>query len=85
MRTLAVMRKTLVEQLRDPWSLVLAIAIAPFFVLLYFLMTGGGSTTYGILVIDHDRPVTMRDGSTFAAARPLSQDGQNSRKRYQRP
>ena len=32
-----------------------------------------------------ERACPGQDGSTFAAARPLSQDGQNSRKRYQRP
>ncbi|MCC6526872.1 MAG: ABC transporter permease [Polyangiaceae bacterium] len=71
MRALSVVRKTLVEQLRDPWSLVLAVSTAPFFVVLYFLITGGGSTTYPVMVLDHDRPVALADGSELAAGRAV--------------
>ncbi len=35
-------------QLRDFWALLLTILSAPFFILIYFLMTGGSSTTYNI-------------------------------------
>lgn len=46
------------EQKRDLWVLGLTLAFAPLFVLIYYLMTGGtGSTSYSVLVINHDRPV----------------------------
>jgi ABC-type Na+ efflux pump permease subunit len=35
-------------QYRDFWALLLTILSAPFFILIYFLMTGGGTTTYDI-------------------------------------
>lgn len=43
------------EQLRDYWTLILSISSAPFFVLLYFLLFGGGTTSYNIVVINHDK------------------------------
>lgn len=33
-------------QFRDFWALLLTILSAPFFIFIYFIMTGGGSTTY---------------------------------------
>lgn len=69
MRAWAVFRKCLREQLRDLWALLLALSTAPAFVLLYWMITAGGSMTYGLLIIDHDRPVTAADGTEVSAAR----------------
>jgi len=55
MRLLSVYRKTLREQVRDLASLSMVIVLCPFFVLLYWLMSGGGSTSYKVLVINNDR------------------------------
>lgn len=38
----------MIMQLRDYWALLLTILSAPFFIFVYFIMTGGGSTTYNI-------------------------------------
>jgi len=54
MRFLGVLRKNLWELRRDAWGLVLTLVTAPFFVILYWLMTSGGSTTYDVLVLNHD-------------------------------
>lgn len=54
MRLIRVFLKSMREQLRSYWLLVLSISIAPVFVLLYWMITGGGSTTYRILVINRD-------------------------------
>lgn len=35
-------------QFRDFWALLLTILSAPFFILIYFIMTGGSTTTYNI-------------------------------------
>jgi ABC-2 type transport system permease protein len=48
MRILAVIRKAMIMQLRDYWALLLTILSAPFFIFVYFIMTGGGSTTYNV-------------------------------------
>jgi len=54
MRLLAVFRKTLREQMRDWASLSMVIVLCPLFVLLYWLIAGGGSTSYKVLVINGD-------------------------------
>lgn len=69
MKFLSVFRKTLLEMSRDKWMLGLTLAFAPFFVLLYWLITAGGSTTYTILTINNDRGVQLADGTTFNAGR----------------
>ena len=48
MKIIAVIRKTLIMQLRDYWALLLTILSAPFFIFVYFILTGGGSTTYSV-------------------------------------
>jgi ABC-2 type transport system permease protein len=74
MRLLGIFRKCLREQVREPWLIGLSLAFAPLFVLIYYFMTGGtGSTSYAVLVIDNDRPVALRDGSTLDAGRDLVQ------------
>ncbi|HEX9935261.1 MAG TPA: hypothetical protein VGB38_08700, partial [bacterium] len=57
MKTLAVFLKTMREQLRDWPSLFMVLVLCPFFVFLYWLMSGGGSTTYKILLLNRDRGV----------------------------
>lgn len=48
MRIAAIIKKALIMQYRDFWALLLTVLSAPFFILVYFLMTGGSSTTYNI-------------------------------------
>jgi ABC-2 type transport system permease protein len=48
MRITAIIRKALIMQYRDFWALLLTILSAPFFILIYFIMTGGSTTTYNI-------------------------------------
>lgn len=67
MKAITVFRKTLLEMSRDKWMLGLTLAFAPFFVLLYWLITAGGSTTYAILTINNDRGIQLADGTTFNA------------------
>ena len=54
MRLLAVVKRSLREQLRDRLALVLVLIVAPFFVLLYGLMFPSGATQYHVLVLNHD-------------------------------
>lgn len=48
------------EQLRDLASLSMVLVLCPFFVLLYWMMSSGGSTTYKILVLNQDTPITAQ-------------------------
>jgi hypothetical protein len=68
MRLWQVFVKNVREQKRDLWLIGLSLAFAPLFVFIYYLMTGGtGSTSYGVLVINQDAPLTLADGTMFAA------------------
>jgi ABC-2 type transport system permease protein len=68
MRLLNVVVKCFREQKRDLWVLGLSLAFAPLFVLIYYLMTGGtGSTSYTVLVINHDQAAMQTNGETLAA------------------
>ncbi|MCJ7432411.1 MAG: hypothetical protein MUO77_02885, partial [Anaerolineales bacterium] len=68
MRLWQVFIKSVREQKRDLWVIGLSVAFAPLFVFLYYLMTGGtGTTSYGVLVINQDTPMTLTDGTRFAA------------------
>jgi ABC-2 type transport system permease protein len=68
MRLLSVFRKCAREQRRDLWVIGLSLTFAPLFVFIYWLMTGAtGSTSYNVLVLDHDTPVTLSDGTSLAA------------------
>jgi ABC-2 type transport system permease protein len=68
MRFLSVFRKSLVEQFRNFWVLILVIICAPVFVFAYWLFVGGGgSTTYDVLVINEDMGTQLPDGAAFSA------------------
>lgn len=62
MRIFSVFRKSLREQLRGIWILSLTLTIASFFVIIYWLITGGGSTTYSVLVINNDAGSDLKGG-----------------------
>jgi ABC-2 type transport system permease protein len=56
MRIFPIIRKAVIMQFRDFWALLLTILSAPFFILIYYVMTGGGSTTYSVNLSYADRP-----------------------------
>ncbi len=70
MRFWNVFAKNLREQLRDPWLLALILLFVPAFVVLFWFLFGGGSTTYGVLVLDQDVGVQTADGH-FSAGQQL--------------
>jgi ABC-2 type transport system permease protein len=57
MKLLSVFAKSVREMRRELLVLSLSLVFAPFFVFLYWLLFPSGSTTYGVLVINDDRPV----------------------------
>jgi ABC-2 type transport system permease protein len=66
-RLLIIFRKTLKEMSRDLWMLGLTLAFAPFFVMLYWLWSQGGSTSYSIVVINQDVGTTLPGGARLLA------------------
>jgi ABC-2 type transport system permease protein len=49
MKIVAIIRKAIIMQIRDLWAFALTLLAAPFFILVYYAITSGGSTTYTIL------------------------------------
>ena len=54
MKLLSVFRVSLREQLRSPWDLLLVLVLVPGLILTYWSFMSGGSTAYGVLVINDD-------------------------------
>ena len=74
MKLFSVFRKCAREQKRDLWVVGLSLAFAPLFVLIYWMMTGEtGSTTYTVLVINHDQPAALAGGAPLSAGAEVIQ------------
>lgn len=73
MRFFTVFRKTLREMSRDPWVLGLTLAFAPFFVFTYWIWFYGGSTSYTVLVLNHDVGAPLSGGEMFHAGEEIIQ------------
>jgi ABC-2 type transport system permease protein len=71
MRLLSVFRKSLREQGRDLWLLVLTLITAPAFVLVYWAWFGGGSSSYTVLVLNQDRGAVLAEGTLLQAGADL--------------
>lgn len=71
MRVLAVFRKGLREQLREPWLLVLVVIMAPFFIFLMYLVFGSGTYSYKLVVVNHDQAVAVPGGGNYRAGEEL--------------
>jgi ABC-2 type transport system permease protein len=67
MRLWYVLVKSMREMRRDWLTLGLTLVFAPFFVLLYWVFTHGGSTTYTILVLNQDSGAQRASGESFQA------------------
>lgn len=73
MRLWHIFLKSMREQSRDLLVLSLTLVFAPLFVFLYWVLFPSGSTTYGVLVINNDRPVQAADGARLAAGEQVLQ------------
>ena len=67
MRSLALFKKALIENIRDWKILILTLSFAPFFVYLMYFYLDHSSQTFRIIIINHDREVLQQDGTTFHA------------------
>lgn len=54
MKTISVIIKSLKEQLRNFWVLVLSLSMGPFFIFVYFLITESSKPQYNILIVNTD-------------------------------
>lgn len=72
MKLWQVFIKSLKEQLRDVLVLSLTLVLAPGFVFLYWLFfPSGGSTTFGVGILNQDQSVALADGTQFSAVDDL--------------
>ena len=62
MKLISIIKKSLKEQLRNFWILVLTVSMAPFFVFVYYLITEASKPHYDILVVDLDEGVELLPG-----------------------
>lgn len=75
MRLWQIFTKCAMEQKRDLWVLGLSVAFAPLFVIIYWLVTSaGGSTTYGVMVLNQDRGAVTTSGTQLSSGLELIDD-----------
>ncbi|MBC8185317.1 ABC transporter permease [candidate division KSB1 bacterium] len=62
MKLISIIKKSLKEQLRNFWILVLTVSMAPFFVFVYYLITEASKPYYVLLVVNLDEGVGLSSG-----------------------
>jgi ABC-2 type transport system permease protein len=70
-KMLAFLGKTFKENLREWKILILALVFGPFFVYIMYAYFGATSPSYGLLVLDRDRPVLTANGKELRAGKEL--------------
>jgi ABC-2 type transport system permease protein len=66
MRIFIICARCLRQIWRDRLVLSLTLVFAPLFILLYYLITAGGSTSYGVVVVNLDEGAVGADGQRIA-------------------
>jgi ABC-2 type transport system permease protein len=62
MRIMSVIRKSLLEQVRSVWLLILAVTMVPFFVFVYYVISESYQPRYKVLVINQDLGIMVGIG-----------------------
>lgn len=57
MKLFSVIKKSLKEQIRSFWILILTVSMAPFFVLIYYLINESEKPRYDLLIINQDEGI----------------------------
>lgn len=80
MRILSILRKSLKEQLRSFWVVLLSLSMGPFFIFVYYLINESSSPQYKVIVVNSDKGVgvTQNKGkelvALFQQSRTLSEN-----------
>jgi len=61
MKLISIFIKSLKEQVRSFWVLVLSLSMGPFFIFVYFLITESSKTEYKILIVNNDQGISSGD------------------------
>lgn len=72
MKTISIIIKSLKEQIRSYWVLLLSLSMGPFFIFIYFLIMETSKPQYTILVANNDKGVSINNrqinhGNSLAA------------------
>ncbi len=59
MKTLQIILKSLREQIRSYWVLLLTLSLGPFFIFVYFLIIESSKSEYRILVVNNDKGILV--------------------------
>ncbi|HRQ30100.1 MAG TPA: ABC transporter permease [Saprospiraceae bacterium] len=63
MRVFSIIIKSVKEQLRNFWVLLLTLAMGPFFILVYYLITESYKLDYTVLIVNEDIEVPYRENT----------------------
>jgi ABC-2 type transport system permease protein len=58
MKLISIFFKSLKEQVRSFWVLILSLSMGPFFIFVYFLITESSKTEYKILIVNNDQGIS---------------------------
>src|SRR5512133_3360899 len=64
MKVLSVIIKSLKEQLRSFWILVLSLSMGPFFIFVYFLIIESSKPQYNLLIVNTDTGINANGQQT---------------------
>ena len=63
MKLLSIINKSIKEQYRSFWILILTISMAPFFVFIYYMINESQQPSYDILILNGDKGTITAEGS----------------------
>lgn len=61
MKTISIILKSLKEQIRSYWVLLLSLSMGPFFIFVYFLIMETSKTEYRVLIANKDKGVLVNE------------------------
>jgi len=61
MKTLSILYKSVLEQIRSYWVLLLTVSMGPFFIMVYYLIVETNTPHYDLMVINHDKGMAYNE------------------------
>jgi ABC-2 type transport system permease protein len=65
MKIISIISKSVKEQIRSFWVLLLSLSMGPFFILVYFLIIESQKAEYKILIVNNDKAVCTQGDSVY--------------------
>lgn len=77
MKIISLINKSLKEQLRSFWVLVLSLSMGPFFIFVYYLITESSKMQYDILIVNTDLGVNDNSNINAGSEKSITNYGEN--------